>query len=107
MNPPPDILPQLLALIGELYEDTVGFTERTDDAQLWYNRGYANGMVEVLGELGFRRQVESLIDPDADNVIAGHELLPWGKAYAHGREMGHRETREVMGGGAAAATEDS
>ena len=93
-----EVLPQLLALIGDLYEDTEGFTERTDDAQLWYNRGYANGMVEELGELGFRPQVESLIEPDAQDVIAGHERLPWGKAYAHGRDMGRRETREVMGG---------
>jgi hypothetical protein len=95
---PDEVLPQLLALVGELYEDTEGFAQRTDNAQLWYNRGYANGMVEVLGELGFRPQVESLIEPDAQDVIAGHELLPWGKAYAHGRDMGRRETREVMGG---------
>ena len=96
MSPTADVLPQLLTLICDLYEDTEGFLDHTEDAQLWYNRGYANGMIEVLGELGLGRQVGSLVEPDAADLIAGHELLPWGKAYAHGRDMGRRETCEVM-----------
>jgi hypothetical protein len=90
------VLPQLLTLLCDLYEDTEGFAERTDDAQLWYNRGYANGVAEALGDLGFRPAVESVIEPDARDVVTGQELLPWGKAYAHGLEMGRRETFEVM-----------
>jgi hypothetical protein len=88
-----------MALVCDLYEDTEGFVERTDDAQLWYNRGYANGMIEALTQLGFRSHLEGVIEPDAADVAAGHALLPWGKAYAHGHEMGQRETHEVMGSG--------
>jgi len=90
------VLPQILTLLCDLYEDTDGFLECTDDAQLWYNRGYANGMIEALGELGLCRQVESLVAPDSVDVAADHVLLPWGRAYAHGRDMGRRETNEVM-----------
>jgi hypothetical protein len=100
MSPPETLLPQLLTLVCDLYEDTEGFSARTEDAQLWYNRGYANGMVEALRELGFLPQLEALIEPDPDDVVAGHELLPWGKAYAHGHTKGRRETHEVMGRGA-------
>jgi len=96
MSRPDDILPQLLTLICDLYEDTEGFLERGDDAQLWYNRGYANGMIEALAELGYRAQVQSLVDPDPPELVAGQTLLPWGKAYAHGRDMGRRETTDVM-----------
>jgi hypothetical protein len=85
-----------MTLIFDLYEDTQGFLERTDDAQLWYNRGYANGMIEALDDLGFRAQVASLVEPDATDIVSGHELLPWGKAYSHGLEMGRSETYEVM-----------
>jgi hypothetical protein len=91
------VLSQLLTLICDLYEDTEGFLERSDDAQLWYNRGYANGMVEALRALGYGAQVESLVAPDAADTVADQALLPWGKAYAHGYDMGRRETRDVMG----------
>jgi hypothetical protein len=93
------LLSQLLGLVCDLYEDTEGFVERKDDAQLWYNRGYANGMIAALTQLGFRSHVEGLIEPDPADLIAGQELLPWGKAYAHGLDMGQRETHEVMGSG--------
>jgi hypothetical protein len=42
--------------------------------------------------------VESALDPDPAEVIAGQEALPWGKAYRHGWDMGRRETDEVMRG---------
>jgi len=93
------ILSQLLDLICDLYEDTEGVYERFDDLQLWYNRGYANGVIDGLAELGYRPQVESAIDPDPADVIGGQEALPWGNAYRHGWEMGRRETGEVMGEG--------
>ena len=95
MSPAP-VLPRLLELICDLYEDTDGFLERTDDAQLWYNRGYANGMIEVLGTLGHSGQIAGLVEPDPSDCITGQELLPWGKAYRHGLDMGRRETTEVM-----------
>lgn len=90
------VLPQLLELICDLYDETRDFLDRTDDAQLWYNRGYANGVIYALDRIGYARQVASALEPDAENAIAGHETLPWGKAYRHGWDMGQKETYEVM-----------
>jgi hypothetical protein len=96
MQPDPDILRQLLDLLVRLYDETDGFADNPGDAQLWYNRGYANGMVRALTELGQREAVEQRISPDAEDVIAGHEVMPWGKAYRHGADTGFRETFEVL-----------
>ena len=93
------ILPQLLELICDLYEDSRGFLDRTDDVQLWYNRGYANGVIHALDQLGYARHVASALEPDGEAAIAGHEALPWGKAYRHGWDMGQKETYEVMEAG--------
>jgi len=90
------LLPQLLELICDLYEDSRGFLDRTDDAQLWYNRGYANGVIHALHHLGYARHVASALEPDGQDPITDHEALPWGKAYRHGWEMGRKETYEVM-----------
>lgn len=90
------VLPQLLELICDLYDDTEGFVDRTDDAQIWYNRGYANGVIQALGHLGYAKQVESVLDADAEDLTAAHEVLPWGKAFRHGWEMGRKETFEVV-----------
>jgi hypothetical protein len=97
MSPSSSVLPALLDLICDLYRETEGFFDRRDDAQLWYNRGYANGMIEALAALGHAEQVARVVEPDAPDCVAGHELLPWGQAYRHGRDMGWRETNEVMG----------
>jgi hypothetical protein len=98
MTTPPSVLPQLLELITDLYEESDAFPEETGDAQLWYNRGYANGVIDGLTQLGYREQVAKVVTPDTDDVIAGHELLPWGKAYSHGLEKGRQETFEVLEG---------
>lgn len=90
------VLPQLLELICDLYDDTQGFLDRTDDAQIWYNRGYANGVIHALGRLGYEKHVAGALDPDAEDLIAAHEILPWGKAFRHGWEMGRKETYEAM-----------
>lgn len=90
------VLAQLLELICDLYDGSEGFAERTDDAQLWYNRGYANGVIHALRDLGYGRQISASLDPDAQDLISGQEILPWGKAYGHGWEMGRKETYEVM-----------
>ncbi len=90
------ILPQLLELICDLYDDSQGFLDRTDDAQFWYNRGYANGVIHALQRLGYTRHVAAALELDVQDPIAGHEALPWGKAYRHGWEMGRKETYEVM-----------
>ena len=96
MQPDTRILSQLLDLIARLYDETDGFADNPGDAQLWYNRGYANGMVKALSELGQGEQVTERITPDAADVIAGQEVMAWGKAYQHGLETGHRETFEIL-----------
>jgi hypothetical protein len=93
------LLPQLLELICDLYEGSEGFLDQTGDAQQWYNRGYANGVIHALDLLGYARHVAGALEPDAEDVIDGHEVLPWGKAYRHGWELGQKETFEVMGTG--------
>ncbi|MCB2261911.1 MAG: hypothetical protein LGR52_03085 [Candidatus Thiosymbion ectosymbiont of Robbea hypermnestra] len=90
------LLPRLLELICDLYEDSRGFPDRTDDAQLWYNRGYANGVIHALDQLGYARHVASALEPDGPDPIAGQEALPWGRAYRHGWEMGRKEAFEVI-----------
>lgn len=91
----PVILQRLLQLVQQLYAETEDL-ESGSDLQLWYNRGYANGMVRVLRDHHQMEQLAGLIELDPDDRIAGQEFLPWGKAYQHGFEMGERETREVL-----------
>ncbi len=91
-----DILNQLLALLAELTRDSEGYLEREDDSQLWYNRGYANGMAAALTALGHGEAVARTIEPDPYDRARDQQHLPWGKAYEHGREMGERETHEVL-----------
>ena len=94
--PSPDLIEQLFTLLTELTEGSEGYLDRQDDPQLWYNRGYANGMAEALRELGHRIRVAKTIAPDPYDVARDQDHLPWGKAYEHGREMGAKETLEVM-----------
>jgi hypothetical protein len=94
--PDPEILHQLFDLLAELSADSEGYLDRQDDPQLWYNRGYANGMAAVLRELGYGERVDAVIAPDPYELARDQEHLPWGKAYEHGREMGARETLEVV-----------
>lgn len=94
------VLTQLTRLLRELYGQTEGFLNRQEDAQLWYNRGYANGMVLAMRELGHGDALPSdlILDPDGPvwDQIAGQALMPWGRAHAHGLEMGRKETFEVL-----------
>lgn len=91
-----DRVSQLIDLLQRLYAESVGFLDAPDDAQLWYNRGYANGMVRVLDEAGYRCRLREQVDPDPEDIIDGQERMPWGRAYTHGLEMGERECREVL-----------
>lgn len=87
---------RLLQLLQHLYSETGGLVESESDLQLWYNRGYANGMIQAFAELGYAQQVLDTLESDAVDRIAGQEFLPWGKAYRHGFEMGEKETKEVL-----------
>jgi len=94
-----EILERLLQLAARLYAETDGFEQHSEDGQLWYNRGYANGMLAGLGELGHTEAIRTAgITPDPGDIAADQALLPWGKAYTHGYEVGYRETREVLRG---------
>ncbi|VAW69439.1 hypothetical protein MNBD_GAMMA10-299, partial [hydrothermal vent metagenome] len=36
------VVNQLVELLERLYSETEGYEDNPSDAQLWYNRGYAN-----------------------------------------------------------------
>ncbi|BAZ93231.1 excinuclease ATPase subunit [Thiohalobacter thiocyanaticus] len=96
-----EILERLLKLVARLYAETEGFEHHSEDAQLWYNRGYANGMLAGLIEHGHSDAIRAAgISPDPADLVTDQALLPWGKAHTHGYEVGYRETQEVMGTGA-------
>lgn len=96
------ILTQLIRLLRDLYGETQGFLDRQEDAQLWYNRGYANGMVLAIRALGRGGALPAdlALDPDGATweQIVKQALMPWGRAHAHGLEMGRKETFEVLEG---------
>ena len=90
------ILHRLLPLVQELYTETDGLTESEGDLQLWYDRGYANGMLKALRALGYAEHLAGLVAADPEDYQVGQEFLPWGKAYWHGFEMGQKECREAL-----------
>lgn len=91
------LIDRLLELARELTHDSEGYLDRQDDPQLWYNRGYANGMAAALRALGYEARVDAALEPDVYDPARDQAHLPWGKAYEHGREMGLSETYEVTG----------
>jgi hypothetical protein len=91
------MLERLIRIAQDLYAETGGYLDDPSDQQLWYNRGYANGILSALEELGYGTAVDDAIEArDGAQALAGQEALPWGRAYRHGFEMGLRETREVI-----------
>jgi len=95
-QPEVELLDQLIALMTRLSQETEGYLDRPDDPQLWYNRGYANGMAAALRERGQGARVDAALATDPYESARDQEHLPWGKAYEHGREMGRKETFEVL-----------
>ena len=91
-----ELVQQLIDLVSTLYEESHGFLNSPEDQQLWYNRGYANGMISVLDGLGYDCRLRERVDPDPEDMIEGQEFMPWGKAYTHGIEMGEQECREIF-----------
>ena len=91
------LLPRLIDLILRLRADTAGYQDTPDDPQRWYDRGYADGMLAALSELGHEAALPPDLAGDLDpGAAAADRLTPWGRAYAHGMEMGSKETREVL-----------
>lgn len=91
------LIDRLVGLAKELSDGSEGYLERPDDFQLWYNRGYANGIAAALRSLGYAAPVDAVLEADCYDAARDQSHLPWGKAYEHGREMGWRETHEVTG----------
>ena len=90
------LLAELIDLLRELTEENDDFHSRQDDAQRWYNQGYARGMAKALRELGAREQVGDILG-DRDDAPNGETaaLLPWEKALTHGYRMGYQETHDI------------
>lgn len=91
-----DLVQRLIELIQRLYGESAGFLDAPDAPQLWYNRGYANGMVQVLDAAGYDCRLRERVDPDPEDIVDGQQSTPWGRAYGHGLEMGERECREAL-----------
>ena len=89
------VIEQLADLVEQLYLESESYAENPSDVQLWYNRGYANGIATVLKAQGYADKIQHL-NPDADDLYIGEQVMEWHKAYHHGFEMGLRESKEVM-----------
>lgn len=89
-------LDQLIDLANRLKTEAPDFLEHPEEQQEWYNRGYANGIVRALNELGYEEYIDGRASEDAEDLLSEHRMLSWGQAYQHGMEMGEKETREVI-----------
>ncbi len=89
------VVKTLAELIERLYNETDGYIDNPADAQVWYNRGYANGLVAYFRANGLDQQLPSL-NLDAADVHEKDHVMEWFKAYHHGFEMGEREAGEVF-----------
>ena len=92
------MLDRLIGIAEDLYRQCEGFADRPEDSQLWYNRGYADGMVKALTALGHSEQIADLRRRmgAAKADVQRQKMLPWGKAYRHGSEMGYKETQQAF-----------
>ena len=93
--PDSELLAQLLALMARLTEETEGYLDRQDDPQLWYNRGYANGMAAALRELGHGERVDQTVSVDP------YEVRPRSKSPSLGQGLRprsrHGRQRDLRG----------
>ena len=91
-----ELVQQLIGLVRRLYDESAGFHDIPEDQQLWYNRGYANGMARELERAGYGCRLREQVDPDPEDIIEGQQLTPWGRAYGHGLEMGECQCLEAL-----------
>ncbi|MEJ2466504.1 MAG: hypothetical protein P8045_12505 [Candidatus Thiodiazotropha sp.] len=87
---------RLLPVVIDLYSETTELSQGDGDLQLWYNRGYADGMAHAMRQLELAAALEQANLPAPLAIDDAQAFLPWGKAYRHGFEMGEGETREVL-----------
>jgi len=88
------VIDKLTGMVERLYNETEEYLDNPSDAQLWYNRGYANGMVAYFRKNGFIEKLSHLT-LEAEDVLKNECIMEWHKAYHHGFEMGERESAEV------------
>jgi len=89
-----NVIDKLAGLVERLYLESEDYTQNPADAQLWYNRGYANGVAVFLNAQGNADKIKHL-NLDADDLYKNEQIMEWHKAYHHGFEMGLRESEEV------------
>jgi len=89
-----NVIEKLVGLVEKLYAETEGYADNPSDAQLWYNRGYANGVVAYFQKNGLAEKLAHL-SLDENNIYKNDHVMEWFKAYHHGFEMGERESGEV------------
>ena len=51
------VIDRLVGLVDKLYAETHDYLDNPSDAQLWYNRGYANGVVAYFNKNGFAEKL--------------------------------------------------
>ena len=90
------VINQLIELVARLYKETEGYFDQQDDSQLWYNRGYANGVARALQDAGFEKMLHAHVSLEINESLEDQRFMPWGKAYFHGFEMGEKESKEVL-----------
>ena len=98
-----NVIEKLIKLVDQLYQETEGYDQNPSDVQLWYNRGYANGVTTLLIAQGYGDKLKQL-NLDAEGLYHDEQVMEWHKAYHHGFEMGSNEAKDVIPGGDADKT---
>ena len=92
-----NVIEKLIGLVDQLYHETEDYEINPSDVQLWYNRGYANGVATLLVAQGHGEKIKPLI-LDAEDLYRSEQVMEWHKAYHHGFDIGSSEAKEVLPG---------
>lgn len=91
------VIEKIVALIDQLYHETENYALNPSEVQLWYNRGYANGVSSCLIKQGHGNKIKQL-NLDAEDLYHDERVMEWHKAYHHGFEIGLNEAKDVLSG---------
>lgn len=91
-----ELLQRLTQLVDRLYRETEGFADQPEAEQLWYNRGYANGIVACLQARSYPIELARDLVLDDDLQMTQFAVFRWGQAYRHGFELGEQETEQAF-----------
>ncbi|MGU9977224.1 MAG: hypothetical protein ACNYNY_00810 [Candidatus Oxydemutatoraceae bacterium WSBS_2016_MAG_OTU14] len=89
------LVEKMSTLLHKLDEESAAWLDEPENHQLWYDRGYADGIAKALQELGWAEQSKQYAIV-SEKEFAQHRWMPWGKAYLHGNEKGYEETYEIL-----------